>query len=90
VSRFFVLDGSFLRHRGASVFESLSKASCLWSSSPNAAVYTQSQRKSNLAIYCKDRPASVQWNGTRIPSAYEVESHLLRLRSFHVDQPEDH
>jgi hypothetical protein len=90
VSRFFVLDGSFLRHRGGSVFESLSKASCLWSSSPNAAVYTQSQRKSNLAIYCKDRPASVEWNGTKISSAYEVESHLLRLRSFHVDQPEDH
>jgi hypothetical protein len=87
VSRFFVLDGSFLRYRGSSVFESLSKASCLWSSSPHAVVYTQSQSKSNLAIYCRDRPTSVMWNGTKIPSAYEVDSHLLRVRSFHVGRP---
>ena len=88
VSRFFVLDGSFLRYRDSSVFESLSKASCLWSSSPHAVVYTQSQPKSNLAIYCRDRPDSVVWNGAKIPSTYEVDSHLLRLRSFLVDRPE--
>jgi hypothetical protein len=30
VSRFFVLDASFLRHRQSSVMKSLSKVSCLW------------------------------------------------------------
>lgn len=81
VSRLLILDGSFLRHKDGSVFESLSKASCLWRPS-RAEVYTQSQRRSSLAIYLKDRPDEVQWNGKRHRGSYDGASRMLRLQSL--------
>ncbi len=81
LSRLLVLDGSFLRHNQDSVFESLSKASCLWSPS-GTEVSTQSQRRSSLAIYLKVRPEEVRWNGKIYRGSYDQASRMLRLRSL--------
>jgi oligo-alginate lyase len=84
VSRFFVLDASFLRHHQSSVMESLSKVSCLWNQSSQTAVFTQGQNKLHVAVSCSQRPVNLRWNGVDASGEYDAASHLLHLRSFSV------
>ncbi len=81
ISRFFLLDGSFLRHQESSVMESLSKASCLWNPR-KPEVYTQSQRRLNLGLYLRDPTVQVRWNGVNAQGRYDQSSGLFHLRSF--------
>ncbi len=84
VSRFFAIDASFLRYKGSSILESLSKVSCLWSPSPKMEVFTQGQSKLHVAVFRRQRPAGLQWNGARASVDYDAASRLLHLRSFSI------
>ena len=83
-SRFFVMDGSFLRHGKISVLECLSKASCLWSQSPQMEVCTQGQSHLQVALFCGQRPESLRWNGTKTAVEYDSAAYLVNLRTFTV------
>jgi oligo-alginate lyase len=83
-SRFFVMDGSFLRHGRISVLECLSKASCLWSQSPQMEVCTQGQSHLQVALFCAQRPESLRWNGTKTAVEYDSAAYLVNLRTFTV------
>jgi len=83
-SQLFVMDGSFLRHRGESVMESLSKASCLWNRSSQMQVYSQGQDNLNLSFSCPQRPTVVIWNGKATQSEYDATTRLLHLCTYAV------
>ncbi len=78
VQRFFVSNGSYLRRRGRSIFESLSKVTACWA--PDDPLEILSDGASNsIQIAAEHSPASVQWNGRRVVADYDKQTKLVSL-----------
>lgn len=78
VQRFFVGDGSYLRHNGRSLFESLSKRTACWTPGEPLEIFSD-HASAPLQIAAERHPRSVQWNGRPAAVQYDRESQLARL-----------
>lgn len=78
VQRFFMGDGSYLRHKGRSMIESLSKLTACWSSGEVPEIFSDSP--SGSIQIAADRPAgSVRWNGRPVAGRYDPLTNLVSL-----------
>jgi hypothetical protein len=81
VQRFFVGNGSYVRHKGRSIIESLSKLTACWSPGDSLEIFSNGA-SSSIQVAAKHSPASVQWNGRRAVAKYDEQTKLV---SLHVD-----
>jgi len=77
--RFFVGNGSYLRHKSRSVMESLSKLTACWSMGDPLEVFSDGA-SSAIQIAAAHSPADVRWNGHRVTAKYDERTQLV---SFH-------
>ena len=78
VQRFFVCDGSYLRFKGQSVMESLSKLNACWT--PGNALEIFSDKDSALIqIAAESSPQSIKWNNRPVSGQYDEQSKLVSL-----------
>ena len=78
VQRFFIGDGSYLRHKDRSLIESLSKLTACWSPGEAPEIFTDSA--SDFIQIAADRPtSSVRWNGRVITGNYDPATKLVVL-----------
>jgi hypothetical protein len=82
VSRFFAVDASFVRWRGNSVMESISKCDCLWNNSSVMEVATQGQRNLSCSIFNARKPDKVMWNGEKADLNFDPGTRLVHLHNF--------
>lgn len=85
VARYFLQDGSFLRRNDVSIFESLSKASCLWRPSIPE-LWSQGQPHQSLSVAFDRRFHSVRWNGTPAQPDFPALTGLHRFRSLGTNE----
>ncbi len=79
VRRFFMSDGSYLRHKGRSYLESLSKITACWSAGATPEIF--SNDGSNSIQIAADHPVqSVNWNGTPVRGSYDQTARLVTLQ----------
>ena len=79
VRRFFMSDGSYLRHKGRSYLESLSKITACWSAGATPEIF--SNDGSNSIQIAADHPVqSVNWNGTPVRGSYDQTALLVTLQ----------
>jgi oligo-alginate lyase len=78
VERFFMSDGSYLRYKGRSMIESLSKLSVCWAPGDSPEIFSDSTSAS-VQIATQSSPRSVKWNNRPVTAAYDGESHLASL-----------
>jgi hypothetical protein len=76
--RFFVGNGSYLRHKSQSVIESLSKLTACWSPGDSLEILSDSA-SSFIQIAAERSPANVQWNGRRVVPKYDEQTKLVSL-----------
>ncbi|HEY2082650.1 MAG TPA: hypothetical protein VGI88_07670, partial [Verrucomicrobiae bacterium] len=79
VQRFFVGNGSYLRHKGQSAIESLSKLTACWSPGDSLEIFSD-DASSSIQIAAEHSPASVQWNGRQAVAKYDEQTKLVSLR----------
>ena len=84
ISRFCVLDGSFLRKGNQPLFESFAKCHCLWTPGQDMEVASQGQDKFAYGIHAAAKPRKVTWNGKMTALRYDEERQMLQLRNFDV------
>lgn len=78
VQRFFLSDGSYLRSKGGSVIESLSKLTACWA--PGDALEIFSDKASAcVQIAAKGPLRSVKWNNRPVTGKYDDQSNLMSL-----------
>lgn len=78
VQRFFVGNGSYLRHKGRGMLESLSKLTACWA--PGGPLEVISDGASSFIQIAAERsPASVHWNGRRVLADYDEQTRLVSL-----------
>ena len=81
VQRFFIGDGSYLRHKGRSILESLSKLTACWSSGEAPEIF--SDNASGSVQIAADRPTrSVKWNGRPVAGSYDPITKLVALHKL--------
>jgi hypothetical protein len=78
VQRFFVSDGSYLRYKGRSMFESLSKLTACWAPGEPLEVYSDNMSAS-IQIAAEAPPRNVKWNNRAVASRYDDQSKLVSL-----------
>ena len=79
VERYFISDGSYLRCKGQSVIESLSKLTACWSQSDSLEVQSDDSSES-IRISTDNLPRSVRWNGRSVAIQYDKHKKLVLLR----------
>lgn len=79
VQRFFVGDGSYLRYKGRSVMESLSKLTACWAPGDSLEILSDNT-SAPLQIAAEAPPRRVTWNGRPVTAQFDVESGLVSLR----------
>jgi hypothetical protein len=78
VRRFFMTDGSYLRHKGGSILESLSKLTACWSTGENPEIF--SNAGSDFIQLAAEHPTdSVRWNGQVVIGKYDRAAGLVAL-----------
>jgi oligo-alginate lyase len=78
VRRFFMGDGSYLRHKGRSIIESLSKLTACWSTGEPPEIV--SSNASDFIQMATDHPTgSVTWNGRPAAGRYDPITKLVAL-----------
>ena len=80
VERYFVSDGSYLRHGGRSRLESLTKVTACWSQGDTVEVFS-CDTSASLQIAAEGPPQSVRWNETPVTAVYDNEKRLVSLKS---------
>jgi oligo-alginate lyase len=78
VQRFFVADGSYLRHKDRSIIESLSKLTACWSPGEPLEIFSDSASAS-IQIAAEHPPRAVKWNGRPVTAQYDQQSNLVSL-----------
>jgi len=78
VQRFFLGDGSYLRHKGQSMMESLSKLTVSWSPGDPLEVFSNGASNS-IQVAADHFPGSVQWNGRQVVAKYDEQTKLVLL-----------
>jgi hypothetical protein len=84
ISRFCVIDGSFLRKGDQSLFETFAKSHCLWTPGHEMEVASQGQEKFACDVHVSAKPAKVTWNGKVTAPRYDEARQMLQLRNFDV------
>jgi oligo-alginate lyase len=79
VDRFFVSDGSYLRHGDQSILESLSKLTVCWSPGDPLEVFSD-DASFLIQVAAEGLPGSVRWNGQAIKVEYDGRKNLVRLK----------
>lgn len=79
VQRFFVGDGSYLRYKGRSIMESLSKRTACWTPADFLEVFSDNI-SAPLQIAAETSPRVVKWNGRPVRARYDGASGLVWLR----------
>jgi len=80
VQRFFMGNGSYLRSKGRSLMESLSKLTACWSPGDSMEIFSNGASGS-IQIAADNSPAAVQWNGRRVGAKYDEQTKLVSLRA---------
>ena len=78
VERFFVGDGSYLRYKGRSMIESLTKLTACWAPGEALEIFSDNASAS-VQIASEGAPKSVKWNNHPISAAYDPQSNLISL-----------
>ncbi|HEV2327461.1 MAG TPA: heparinase II/III family protein [Verrucomicrobiae bacterium] len=78
VQRYFIGDGSYLRYKGRSVMESLSKRTACWAPGESMEVFSDNMT-APMQIAADARPAGVNWNHRRVAARYDAQSKLVSL-----------
>jgi hypothetical protein len=78
VQRFFVSDGSYLRHQGRSMIESLSKLTACWTPGDAMEIFSNAASPA-IQIAAKGPPQSVKWNNRSVSFQYDGHSKLVSL-----------
>lgn len=79
VQRFFLGDGSYLRNKGRSMLESLSKLTACWAPG-NALEIFSDNTSAPVQIAAESQPQSVKWNNRPVAVKYDAQSNLVSLR----------
>jgi hypothetical protein len=79
VQRFFLGDGSYLRYKGRSVMESLSKLTACWAPGDSLEILSDNT-SAPLQIATEAPPRSVKWNGHPVTGRYDGQSGLVSMR----------
>lgn len=80
VQRFFLGNGSYLRHKGQSVIESLSKLTACWSPSGDSLEIFSDDASDRIAVAAERAPQSIQWNGREVAVRYNSQTKLVSLQ----------
>jgi hypothetical protein len=78
VQRFFLGDGSYLRYKGRSMIESLSKLTACWAPG-NALEIFSSTKSASIQIAAEGHPTSVKWNNRSVLARYDGQSNLVSV-----------
>jgi len=78
VQRFFIGDGSYLRYKGRSVMESLSKRTACWAPGDSLEVFSDDM-SAPIQIASDGPPADVNWNHRPVTVRYDAQSKLVSL-----------
>jgi hypothetical protein len=76
--RLFMSDGSYVRFKGRSMIESLSKLSACWAPGESLEIFSDSASAS-VQIAAEGSPRSVKWNNRPVAAEYDGQSHLVSL-----------
>lgn len=79
VQRFFLGDGSYLRCKGRSIMESLSKRTACWAPGDALEVYCD-QTSAPIQIAAEAPPRSIKWNNRPVTGRYDNQRKLVSLR----------
>ncbi len=78
VQRYFMCDGSYLRHKGRSIIESLSKLTACWSSGASPEIISNDGSDS-IQLSAESPVGSVKWNGRMVKGRYDQSNKLITL-----------
>ncbi|MDE3068351.1 MAG: heparinase II/III-family protein [Verrucomicrobiota bacterium] len=78
VRRFFLGDGSYLRHKDRSLIESLSKLTACWSPGDSLEVFSDGA-SDTIQIGAERPPRSVKWNGRPATARFDRQTRLVSL-----------
>jgi hypothetical protein len=78
VQRFFISDGSYLRYKGRSIIESLSKLTACWAPGEPLEIFSDNT-SAPIQIAAAAPPRSVKWNHRPVMARYDGESNLVSL-----------
>jgi hypothetical protein len=85
LTRYLVINGSYLRRAGRTVLDSLSKLDALVvPAETKMQAWVQGQRQSDISVGSARHPASLELNGRTVPSEYDNKQKVVR---FTVDAP---
>jgi hypothetical protein len=76
VQRFFLGDGSYLRHKGRSMIESFSKLTACWSPGDPLEVFSNGASNS-IQIAAERAPQNIKWNGRQVVGKYDQQTKLV-------------
>jgi hypothetical protein len=79
VTRYLVVDGSFVRYGSQIVCESLSKGDFLWKAGEEMEVLSRTQTVVSLKLYTHLSPHRVVWNGEQRTPSYDPQRRLIYL-----------
>ncbi|HEU5397163.1 MAG TPA: heparinase II/III family protein, partial [Verrucomicrobiae bacterium] len=79
VQRYFMGDGSYLRHQGRSVMESLAKATACWSPGESFEIFS-GHAVDPIQFGAEQAPARVRWNGRPVESRYDEATGLFSIQ----------
>lgn len=78
VQRLFIGDGSYLRQKGRSMIESLSKLTACWLPGDPLELYS-SDTPASLQIAASGPPRSIRWNNRAVTGPYDRQTGLVSL-----------
>jgi hypothetical protein len=78
VRRFLIGDGSYLRYKGRSMIESLSKLTACWAPGDALEIFSSSASGS-IQMAAEGPPRSVKWNNRPVTIRYDGQSNLVSL-----------
>jgi hypothetical protein len=79
MQRFFLGDGSYLRYKGRSIIESLSKQTACWAPGDELKIFSDNT-SAPIQIFAESAPRSVKWNHRAVTGRYDDQSKLVSLR----------
>jgi hypothetical protein len=86
VERYFMSDGSYLRRKGRSVIESLSKLTACWSLGDSVEVFSD-DASAYTQIAAERPPQSARGNDKSVSTAYDKQKKLVLLKLSRPRQP---
>jgi hypothetical protein len=86
VQRYFLCDGSYLRHKGRSVIECLSKRTACWTPGKSLEVFSDNSSAA-IQIAVDVPPVSVKWNRRPVAARYDAQSKLVSLSASYSPSP---